>query len=57
MSFSSIFETVSGISLAVQWLGLRSVTARAPGSIHGWGTKIPKQAAWPKKKKGKKQSL
>ena len=31
--------------LAVQWLGFRASTAGGPGSIPGWGTKIP-HAAW-----------
>ena len=26
--------------LVVQWLGLRALTAKCPGSISGWGTKI-----------------
>ena len=30
-----------GNSLVVQWLGLSASTARVPGSIPGWGTKIP----------------
>ena len=44
-----------GNSLGVQWLGLRSITAESPGSIPGWGTKIP-QAVWlgQKNKKEKK---
>ena len=33
-----------------QWLGLSALTAGAPGSIPGWGTKIL-QAAWCGKKK------
>ena len=28
-------------SLALQWLGLCAFTAEGPGSIPGWGTKIP----------------
>ena len=36
---------VQGTSLAVQWLGLHTSTARDPGSIPGRGTKIP-QATW-----------
>ena len=32
-------------SLAVKWLGLRDFTAKAPGSVPGWETKIP-QAMW-----------
>ena len=35
----------SGNSLAIQWLALRAFTARGPGSVSGWGTKIP-QAIW-----------
>jgi len=27
--------------MAVQWLGLCSVTAEGPGLSPGWGTKIP----------------
>ena len=34
-----------GNSLAVQWLGLGTFTARGPGSGPGPGTKTP-QAAW-----------
>ena len=30
-----------GNSLVVQWLGLCTLTAKSPGSIPGWGTKIP----------------
>ena len=29
---------------AVQWLGLGAFTAEGPGSIPGWGTKIPQVA-------------
>ena len=44
-------ESTARDFLEVQWLGLHSFTAEGPGSIPGWGTKIP-QAAWhsPKKK-------
>ena len=35
--------------LAIQWLGLRALTAKSPRSIPGWGTKIPQAA--PKKRK------
>ena len=35
----------------VQWLGLCAFTARCPGSIPGWGTKIPQAAWWSQKKK------
>ena len=37
-----------GNSLAVQWLGLRTFTAKGPGSIPGQGIKIP-QAVRPNK--------
>ena len=40
-------------SLAVQWLGLGAFTAKGPGSIPGWGTKIP-EATWGDQKKKKK---
>ena len=40
-------------SLAIQWLGLRALTAEGPGSTPGWGIKIP-QAAWCSQKKKKK---
>ena len=43
-------------SLAVQWLGLRTLTAEAPGSIPGWGTKIP-QASRSKKNEVRKKLL
>ena len=40
-----------GNSLAVQWLGLCAFTAESPGSITGWGAKIPtSHVAWPKEK-------
>ena len=31
----------TGNSLAVQWLLLHAFTAEGPGSIPGWGAKIP----------------
>ena len=34
-----------GSSLAVQWLGLHTLTGQGAGLIPGWGTKIP-QATW-----------
>ena len=34
-------QDLSGNSLAVQWLGLRTFTAKGVGSIPGQGTKIP----------------
>ena len=47
-----------GNSLAVQGLGLRALTAEGPGSIPGWGTKIPQasQCGEKIKKKKKKKS-
>ena len=39
-----------GNSLAVQWLGLGASMAGGPGSIPGWGTKIP-QATWHSQRK------
>ena len=46
--------TVRGDSLVGLWLGLCAFTAKGPGSIPGWGTKIP-QASWlnPRKQKQK----
>ena len=38
-----------GNSLAVQWLRFSAFTAVAPGSVSGWGAKVP-QAVWPKDK-------
>lgn len=41
-----------GNFLAVQWLGLRALTAKDPGLIAGWGTNIPtSHSVRPKKKK------
>ena len=45
-------KKIRGNSLAVQWLGLGAFTAEGPGSIPGWGTKIP-QAVWCRQKKKK----
>ena len=42
---------IPGNSLAVQWLGLHSLTAKDPGSIPGQGTKIRKLRRVAKKKK------
>jgi len=41
-------------SLAVQWLRLHTFNTKDPGSISGWGTKIP-HAMWQGKKKKKKK--
>ena len=40
-----------GNSLAVQWLGLHTITAKGPHSIPGWGTKIPLAAPRSQKQK------
>ena len=48
------FKRSWGNSLLVQWLGLRALTARGPGSIPGWRTKIP-QDTWHGQKKKKKE--
>ena len=45
-----------GDSLSVPWLGLCVVTAEGPGSIPGWGPKIP-QALQPIKKERKEKIL
>ena len=46
----------NGNSLAVQWLGLRALTARCLGSIPDPGNKIPRaaQRSQKRKKKSKK---
>ena len=41
----SNLKIMTGSSLVVQWLGLCALTAEGPGSVSGWGTKIP-QAMW-----------
>ena len=57
LSYMSIYicqkHTAKGNSLAVQWLGLHTLTAEGPGSIPGWGTRIPHPtscASWSPKK-------
>ena len=45
-----IEEWAHGNSLVVQWLGLRVLTAEGPGSITGWGTKIPQPRSITKNK-------
>ena len=39
-----------GNSLVAQWLGLCAVTPDGPGSVPGWGTKIPQAMAQPEKR-------
>ena len=46
-----------GNSLAVQWLGLHTLTAKGPGSIPGQGTKTPQAARCSKKKKKEKKRM
>ena len=46
-----------GNSLAVQWLGLRALTAEGPGSIPGRGTKIPQVMPCSEKKKKKEKDI
>ena len=41
----------------VQWLELRDSTAGGPGSIPGWGTKIPHALQQKKKKTMKKPTI
>ena len=38
----------------VQWSGLSTFTAEGPGSIPGWGIKIPQATYFGQKKKKKK---
>ena len=38
------FQKVGEGFLAVQWLGLHTLTAEGPCSIPGWGTKTPQAA-------------
>ena len=45
MVFPQLKKKKLGNSLAVQWLGVRTFIAKGPGSVLGWGAKIP-QAAW-----------
>ena len=46
-------KEILGTSLAVQWLGLRALTAEGLGSIPGRGTKIPQATQGSQKKKKK----
>ena len=46
-----------GNSLAIQWLGLRAFTAEGPGSIPGWGTKIPQATQCGQKFKKQKKEV
>ena len=42
----------------VQWFGLHAFTAEGPGSIPGWGAKIPRAACREaKRKKERKKEL
>ena len=31
----------TGNSLVVQWLGFRALNVEGPGSVLGWGTRVP----------------
>ena len=55
MGLFSLVESLStlGNSLVAQWLGLHAPTAGGPGSIPGWGTKIPHAVQRSQKKKKK----
>ena len=35
----------------IQWLGLLPVAAKGPGSIPGWGTKVPQASQYSQKTK------
>ena len=48
--YAAVKKNEVGTSLVVQWLRLCASTARGPGSIPGWGTKILRVAVRPKKK-------
>lgn len=50
-SFSQFRNILRGNSLVVQWVGLRILTARGPGSVLGWGTKILQTMQHGQKKK------
>ena len=50
--YVSLYRSLPGTCLVVQWLGLHGFSAMGPGSIPGWGTKIP-QAVWQGQKKKK----
>ena len=50
-----IREGKRGTALAVQWLGPGTFTARAPGSIPCWGTKIPQAAQSSQKSKWERE--
>ena len=39
----------------VQWLGLQAFTAKGPGSIPGWGTKVTQAVRHGRKKKKEKK--
>ena len=49
------FKTRRGEFPGFQWLGLRTFTAEGPGSIPGWGTKIPQAHKPPGAAKEKKK--
>ena len=51
LGICSLLKRESGNSLAVQWLGLSAFIAEGPGSIPGWGMKIPQALRHSQKKK------
>ena len=55
--FPSVKSSVERISLAVQWLRLRTFTARTMGSMPGRGTKIPHYFGRGQKSKKKKKMV
>ena len=54
-TLKSIETKKPGTPLEVQWLRLTAFTAEGPGSIPGWGTKIPKLCSTARKKKKKEK--
>ena len=55
-TLTSIETKKPGTPLEVQWLRLTAFTAEGPGSIPGWGTKIPKLCSTARKKKEKRKA-
>jgi len=53
--YRNIFK--EGTSLAIQWLGLRTFTAKGLGSIPGRGTKIPQAVQHSQRKEGRKNTF
>ena len=53
--YRNIFK--EGTSLDIQWLGLRTFTAKGLGSIPGRGTKIPQAVQHGQRKEGRKNTF